>query len=133
MKRKIVLVIIISLIIIITNSIVLAKTEHCSVAMAVASTDLELGNLDDYKGTNPTSSTLVSKANNILGIIQIIGIVTSVVVLMGIGIKYMLGSVEEKAEYKSSLKPYIIGAFVLFTGTTLPNIIFEIMQSLEIF
>ncbi len=130
MKEKIIFGIIIILIFIAINSTVFATTVQSHDGVVVASTDLGLGDLDDYKGTSSTSKTLVSKASNILGIIQVVGIVVSVAMLMVIGIKYMLGSVEEKAEYKSSLKPYIIGAFVLFTGTTIPNIIYKIMQGL---
>lgn len=94
------------------------------------SQDLGLGNLEDYKGSNPNSSTLQSMGNNILGIIQAVGTVLSVAMLMGIGIKYMLGSVEERADYKQTLKPYIIGAFLLFTGTTVPNIIYQFAQNI---
>ena len=136
MKKRLIFVILMILMIILTNSTVLAiqapdiDTSSGESGSSGLGTDLGLGDLDNYKGTNATSQTLVSKANNILGIIQTIGVIVSVVMLMAIGIKYMLGSVEEKAEYKSSLKPYLIGAFVLFTGTTIPNIIFTIMQSI---
>ncbi len=43
-----------------------------------------------------------------------------VIILIAIGIKYMLGSVEEKVEYKKHMMPYVLGAFVLFTGSFLP-------------
>ena len=55
------------------------------------------------------SDKLKNMANIIIGAIQIIGTVLSVVVLAILGIKYMLGSVEQRAEYKKSLKPYLIG------------------------
>ena len=45
---------------------------------------------------------LEKKVEQILGVINTIGVVTSVVVLMVIGIKYMTGSVEEKAENTST-------------------------------
>ncbi len=130
MKKRIIFGIIISLIIIVINSTVFATQVQDIDASSSSSSDFGLGNLDDYKGTNATSNALVSKAGKILGVIQVIGVVISVVMLIAIGIKYMVGSVEEKAEYKSSLKPYIIGTFVLFTGTMIPNIIFKIMQSI---
>lgn len=94
------------------------------------SQDLGLGNLDEYRGNNPNSSVLESAANNILGIIQTIGVIASVVMLMAIGIKYMVGSVEERANYKQTLKPYIIGAFILFTGSLLPNLIYQFAQNI---
>lgn len=92
--------------------------------------DLGLGTLENYKGTNPESETLKGMANNILGAIQIVGVVASVITLMIIGIKYMLGSVEEKAEYKNTLKPYVIGAFILFTGSFIPNLIYQFAQNM---
>ncbi|MBQ2917506.1 MAG: TrbC/VirB2 family protein [Clostridia bacterium] len=78
---------------------------------------------------NPTDSVtqeteLMKMGGEILGIINTIGVVLSVIILMIIGIKYMLGSVEEKAEYKKSMMAYIIGALLLFSATTIPNIIY---------
>lgn len=60
---------------------------------------------------DPTSRTIIGK---ILGIITTVGSVAAILFLVIIGIRFMLGSVEEKAQYKESLKPYLIGAFLLF-------------------
>ena len=90
---------------------------------------LGLDDLDDYKGTNPGSEKLKSKANTIFSYLRTIGIVLSVVALVAIGIKYMLGSVEEKATYKQTLLPYLIGAILLFTGSLIPQLIYDIMQN----
>lgn len=59
----------------------------------------------------------------VLGIISNIGIVVSVIILAILGIKYMLGSLEEKAEYKQDLIPYVIGACTLFGITSITKII----------
>ena len=80
---------------------------------------------------NGDIGSLKSKANQVVGIISVVGTVISVVALTAIGIKYMLGSVEEKAEYKNTLIPYIIGAVMVFTVSWIPQIIYEIMQSLN--
>lgn len=130
MDKKIVVGIIVILLTIMISSSVFAVADEPTVPSGGASQSLGLGNLDNYKGTNANSDTLKLKANKILGLIQIVGVIVSVVMLIAIGIKYMLGSVEEKAEYKETLKPYIIGAFVLFTGTTIPNIIYKIAENL---
>ncbi len=90
---------------------------------------LGLDDLDDYKGTNPGSEKLKSKANIIFSYLRTIGIVVSVVALIVIGIKYMMGSVEEKATYKQTLLPYLIGAILLFTGSFIPQMIYDIMQN----
>lgn len=64
----------------------------------------------------------------ILGIIQVIGVVGSVIILMVAGIKYMTGSVEEKADYKKALLPYLIGAIILFSSTTIANMVYKFAQ-----
>ena len=72
---------------------------------------------------------LKDKAGTVLGIINTVGIVCAVIVLAVLGVKYMLGSVEEKADLKKSMIPYVIGMFLLICATTLPNIIYNIVQS----
>ena len=89
--------------------------------------DLELGNLDDYKGKSDNPKTVSTRVGKILGVIQTIGTIVSVIMLIVIGIKYMVGSIEERAEYKKTLFPYLIGAILLFSGTLLPQIIYNIM------
>ena len=44
---------------------------------------------------------------------------------MVLGIKYMVGSAEEKASYKKTMMPYIVGAILLFGATTVATAIFE--------
>ena len=88
-----------------------------------------LGDLENYKGTAKNPKKATEKIGRALGYINIVGIVVSVAALVLIGLKYMLGSVEEKAEYKKTLIPYIIGAFILFTGTLVPNLIYTFMQN----
>ncbi len=124
MKKKKYLVIFIIAFLIVTLSI-----GFCTKVFAV---DLGLEDLEAY-GKQPTSAqsdSFKQKAESILGIISTAGIVLSVVILIMIGIKYMLGSVEERAEYKKELKPYLIGCFILFTGSLVPQIIFNIMQGI---
>ena len=60
-----------------------------------------------------------SIANSIVGIIRTVGTFISVGALMIIGIKYMMGSAEEKASYKKTMIPYTIGCFVLFGASYL--------------
>ena len=55
------------------------------------------------------SSDMASWAGKIMGIIRNVAVIASVIVLMVIGVKFILGSTEEKAEYKKSLMPIVIG------------------------
>lgn len=77
-----------------------------------------------------TSLKFKMKVNNLLGYINTIGTVISVLTILIVGIKYMLGSVEEKAEYKKTMVGYLIGALLLFTATTIPNILYNIGNSI---
>lgn len=74
------------------------------------------------------NSTLADKAGKILGFIRNVGIVTSVIALMIIGLKTMFGSIEEKSKYKESLPGYLIGVFLLFATTTIPSIIYNFFK-----
>lgn len=69
-------------------------------------------------------------ANDIIKIISTIGTVISVIVLIVIGIKYMIGSVDEKAQYKKSLLPYLVGAFVLFGSSQLLKMIYYLANNI---
>lgn len=55
----------------------------------------------------------INRAGNVLGWIRIIGMLVAVIALVVIGIKYIFGSVEGKAEYKKTIFPYLIGCFML--------------------
>ena len=75
--------------------------------------------LDDINYYRPTVSTdgqdeVIGKASTILSVITSLGMVIAVLMSAILGIKYMLGSVEEKADYKKGLIPYFVGAILLF-------------------
>ena len=76
----------------------------------------------NYQGD---SSSLVTKATNIMGLIRNVAIIASVIILMVLGVKYMLGSVEEKADYKKSFMPLIIGIILVVSATTIASFIFS--------
>ncbi len=61
----------------------------------------------------------------IVGLIQVIGTITSVGMLIVLGIKYMMGSAEERAEYKKTLFPYVIGAVLIFAAGNLTQVIYS--------
>ena len=72
--------------------------------------------------TNPSQLTgkavsgtdkITSIGNQIITILTIVGTVASVIVLIVLGLKYMMGSAEEKAEYKKTMIPYLVGIVLL--------------------
>lgn len=69
--------------------------------------------------------------NQIIGILTTVGVVVAVVVLLILGIKYMMGSASEKAEYKKTMIPYIVGAVLIFAGTSLVRVIYSLSTSVS--
>lgn len=83
--------------------------------------------IKDLTGTQDEQvAGLKSAGNTMITVITTIGIVISVVILIVIGIKYMMGSTAEKAEYKKSLMPYVIGAGILFSASSIAQIIYDL-------
>ena len=80
---------------------------------------------------NVQINDLTKVGNNIVTIIQVVGIVIAVIVLLVIGIKYMMGSASEKAEYKKTMIPYIDGAVLIFAGTSLVRVIYSLSTSVS--
>lgn len=68
--------------------------------------------------------------NRILGPIKVVGIFVSVAMTMVVGIKYMLSSVEEKAEYKKTAIAYLVGAILIFVTPQLIDFIYNIINNL---
>lgn len=83
-------------------------------------------------GVTPSATSADSDIQNfggkILSAVTTAGIVLSVIVLAVLGIKYMLGSAEEKAEYKKTLMPYLVGAILIFGASTIAQIVYQFMQ-----
>lgn len=77
------------------------------------------------------SSEIQSAGQNILGILNVVGVVLAVLIITILGIKYMMGSAEEKAEYKKTMIPYLVGALFIFAAPTIANIVYQFMQSLK--
>lgn len=80
---------------------------------------------------NVQTNDLTKVGNNIVTIINVVGIVIAVIILLIIGIKYMIGSASEKAEYKKTMIPYIVGAVLIFAGTSLVRVIYSLANSVS--
>lgn len=82
---------------------------------------------ENYRPTEDIySEKLISISQRIVGIIQIIGTALSVIIIIIIGIRYITGSVEERAEYKTTATLYIIGAVFLFCTVTIVRLVYDI-------
>lgn len=81
--------------------------------------------------SSASADKVVDLGKTIVTVMQTVGIVVAVVVLLVLGIKYMIGSAEEKAEYKKTMIPYLVGAVLIFAATTLVNVVYNMANALN--
>lgn len=82
--------------------------------------------IKNISGDVTGASEIKSKGNKIIQIVSTVGSILSVIVIIILGIKYMLGSIEEKASYKQTLVPFIIGAAFIFAASSIASIFYNI-------
>lgn len=84
-------------------------------------------------GSNTTNGVneITKLGNSVITILQTVGIVLSVIVIIVIGIKYMMGSAEEKAEYKKTMIPYLVGAALIFAASVFAQVIFKFFTGIK--
>ena len=87
-----------------------------------------VGNL--FNGGNANTSGIEGVGANIVDIITTIGIIVAVVVLLVLGIKYMMGSAAEKAEYKKTMIPYLVGAVLIFGASAIAKAVIVMSESI---
>ena len=106
---------------------IMLVTSIAGVVFAAPDIDKTIGDIDGAKAGDTSKVTNIG--GKIINIIQVVGIVVAIAVVLIIGIKYMTGSVEQKAEYKKVMIPYIIGAVLLVAGTSIVKVIFNTINS----
>ena len=89
-----------------------------------------VGGMELSPNTDNTGD-ITTIGNKVMGIIQVVGTIAAVAIVMVLGIKYMMGSAEEKAEYKKTMIPYIVGAVLIFAGTSLVRVIYSLSTSVS--
>lgn len=109
-------------------SIILIILTVCS---SVYATQLTPDNLFGGSANATGVSQISELGRSIVAVVQVIGVVVAVVILLVLGVKYMMGSAEEKADYKKSMIPYIVGAVLIFAATTIVNIIYNLAYGLN--
>lgn len=76
------------------------------------------------KTTGDGVNNVVQTGGKVVGLIRVIGTMASVGLIVVLGIKYMMGSAAERAEYKKTLLPYFIGAILIFGASNLSQVVY---------
>lgn len=109
-------------------TVILMLVMMLSVASSVfALTPSEVTSGTDVQG----ASEIGNVGRSIVGILQTVGIVLSVIILIILGIKYMMGSAEEKADYKKSMIPYLVGAILIFAASALAQVVYQFVTGIS--
>lgn len=74
------------------------------------------------------STQFVAIAGKVMGFIRNIAVIGGVLLLMVLGVKYMMGSVEEKADYKKSLVPLVVGIIVVMAATQIMTMVINFFK-----
>ena len=83
-----------------------------------------------FEGGNVETGGITNVGANLVSIITTIGIIVAVIVLLIIGIKYMMGSASEKAEYKKTMIPYLVGALIIFGASAIAKAVIAMTSSI---
>ena len=105
--------------------IIMALTSISTIAFADVKSDVKA------LGENATNSQVINFGKQIVPIVRAVGIIAAVVILMVVGIKYMMGSAEEKAEYKKTMPAYVIGAILVFAASQIIGFIIDISSEIK--
>ena len=111
-------------------TVLIALTMLSTVAFAALDSDGVINQMQKENINASQSQQLSSLGGKVLSALQIIGFIAGVVILVVLGLKYMMGSLEEKAEYKKTMIPYLVGAIIVIAAPTLAKGIFSMIQSL---
>lgn len=76
------------------------------------------------------TDNLKDMSDTIYNILLVAGIIIAIIVGLIMGIKFVMGGIEEKAEIKSMLIPYIIGCVVVFGAFAIWKAVVDILQSM---
>ena len=69
--------------------------------------------------------------NAVIKLIQIVGSGIAIIMVIMLGMKYMLASPGEKADYKKTAVPILIGCVLLFAASNIAGIIADVGMELN--
>lgn len=122
-KTRKILTILIILLLLMLNCLNVAK---------VYATQSKVPNVNYYKPNEEAIPNEVTDVGGtIVSILQVVGTVIAVITLMIMGVKYMMAGVEEKADYKKTMIPYLIGCVLLFATVTIINAVYQLISPLN--
>ena len=94
--------------------------------------EVSIDGITNAGSTDNNADTAMQKlGGTIIKYITNAAMVVAVVMIAVLGIKYMMGSAEEKAEYKKSFVPLLVGAILVFGAAVIAKIVVGLATSFK--
>lgn len=95
--------------------------------------DIDTDSFNPYSvDSNGVDGNTVTKyTNKALGILSVVAIIVSVIAFMILGLKFIIGSATEKADYKKTLVPVLIGIFIIVFITSIVGVFVDFGDSIN--
>lgn len=88
------------------------------------------GTITKDKNLGDADTGLETMGTKIFTAVSNVGVAVSVVVIAYIGVRYMIGSADEKAEYKKTMMPYLVGALLIFGASAIGKVVYTIFSKI---
>ena len=75
--------------------------------------------------------TIKSGLGSLYNVLFVLGTILAVVIGLVLGLKFLLGSIEEQAQVKEMLIPYVLGCVVIFGAFGIWKLVVTILSSLN--
>ena len=98
----------------------------CTSAFAV----VDPTKIDATKDLGDADTAITDIGSTILSAVTSVGMILAVIIIAVLGVKYMMGSTEEKAEYKKTMIPYLVGAVLVFGASAIGRAVINMGQTL---
>ncbi len=79
-------------------------------------------------GNSAAADDMVVVVGRILGLVRNIAVVLAVVIIAYLGIKFIMGSPEEKSEYQKSFIPLVVGIVVVVGAVQIATMLFGVVE-----
>jgi len=110
--------------------VVMMTTVFSTVCLAGGDTTLSPESIKG-KGQAVATEDIQKVGGTIFKTIRNIAAILLVVLIAILGVKFMMGSTEEKAEYKKSFIPLIVGVALVLAATTLAGFIWDTFNNID--
>ena len=100
-------------------------------SVVFAATSVDPGTWKNQSGDKIKTDDITNFSASLINVISIVGSAAAIITLIVLGIKYMMGSAEEKAEYKKTMIPYIVGAVLIFAASTIAYVVYQFASGIK--